>query len=187
MGGNIELRHDLSIWGGSPDCRTQVALCTSPGYVPPSLVRADPAATVVRAQASGEWHPLDKFLFSLDLAGQWASGPAVAFEQFTLGNYTVGRGYSPGALTGDDGFSLQGEVKPYAFSDNGWVWTRAAGGSIPNQLHSAGAGLRLVLDSRARLDTSVAVPLTTLPGRSSTGTPLFLMTLSTTLQPGRTR
>ena len=39
------------------------------------------------------------FSLSLRAEGQWANHPLLAFERYSVGNYTVGRGYDPGAVT----------------------------------------------------------------------------------------
>jgi hemolysin activation/secretion protein len=186
------------VLGSTPNCIVQLALCTSAGYVPPSIPRSNPASTVLRAHGSGDWHPLHDVVFSLDARGQWASGSTVAFEQMALGNFTAGRGYNPGALTGDSGIAFQAEVKlapfrwsstspitlaPYAFTDSGWLWTRLSGQSGPSELHSLGAGVRLEFKGATRLDVSMAQPLTRLPGASRLNDPLLLLSLSTSFQP----
>ena len=65
--------------------------------------------------------------------------PLLSFEEFTAGNYTVGRGYDPATLTGDSGAGVAVElrgpripmfknarflVQPYVFGDAAWVWNK---------------------------------------------------------------
>ena len=37
--------------------------------------------------------------------------PLLAFEEFTAGNYTVGRGYDPATLSGDSGVGVTAELR----------------------------------------------------------------------------
>jgi hemolysin activation/secretion protein len=196
LAGDVELRRGIDVLGSTPNCVVQLALCTSAGYVPPSIPRSNPAATVLRVHGAGDWHPLRDVVFSLDARGQWASGSTVAFEQMALGNFTAGRGYNPGALTGDSGIAFQAEAKlapfrlnstssvtlaPYAFTDSGWLWTRSSGNLGPSELHSLGVGVRFEFKGATRLDASIAEPLTRLPGASRVNDPLLLLAFSTGL------
>ena len=49
--------------------------------------------------------------FSLSPRAQYSDDPLFAFEEFSGGNYTAGRGYDPGIITGDSGFGFQSEVR----------------------------------------------------------------------------
>lgn len=126
----------------------------------------------------------------------------MAFERFTAGNYTVGRGYDPGALTGDDGVGLQTELryesfilsaergidlKPYLFIDSAWLWDRSATTPQPHNLATLGGGVRIGLGSRARLDLAGAAPMVALPGETARRDPRFLMTFAMTLYPWSAR
>lgn len=205
--GSAELRKGLSIFGGSPNCVAQLAFCSTAGFVPPGVSNGNPEASVARASAQINLHALRWLDLNLSPRVQLASGPLLGFEQFTLGNNSVGRGFSPGAIVGDDGaaFSLEARgptygvdhnrhltVQPYAFSDNGWSWRRLSATPNPQELHSLGAGARLVFEGQARLDLSLAVPVSSVPASSvlrasAKQAPLFLMTLSTGILPWRFR
>jgi len=196
---NAELRHGLSILGASPNCR--VVACTG---VLPGVANGDPQATVFRAGAEFDLRPLSWLSVALSPRAQIASAPVFAFEQFQLGNYTVGRGLDPGAILGDDGVAFSAElrgpvmrfahnraftVQPYVFSDNGWTWRRflpvfdpqGKPNANPQEIHSLGAGARVDIAGRARLDLMVAAPINTINGEPGKRSPLFLMTLSTTI------
>ena len=45
-----------------------------------------------------------------NLSGQWSPHGLPAYEEYQIGNYTVGRGYDPGAASGDRGIGLQLEA-----------------------------------------------------------------------------
>ncbi len=202
-----EIRHGLDIFGASPDCLTNASACSATGFVYPGILDGDPEATVFRASANIDLHPVQWLDLSLAPRFQIASGPVLGFEQFSLGNYTVGRGYDPGAVVGDDGAAFTFEARgpltrlsansglafqPYVFSDNGWAWRRnTPTPAQPQELHSLGGGARVIFENQARLDLSVAVPITRVPD-STTGllvrpSPLFLATFTAALIPWRYR
>jgi hemolysin activation/secretion protein len=198
MTGSLELRQGLSIFDAGPNCLSNPTACTAAGAIPPSLVDGNPTATVLRFTGYAEVHPIRNISFAFSPRAQIASGPVYAFEQYAAGNYTIGRGYDPGALTGDDGLGFAAEVRydrvkpftdfdiagqPYAFVDHSWVWDRnRVAGSQPQQLTSVGAGARVIWAGRARLDLTVAVPVRD-AGPVKSGDVRVLMSLTTRLLP----
>ena len=135
---------------------------------------------------------------ALSLVQPAQADEVLPFEQFTAGNYTIGRGYDPSILTGDSGagvaVELRGprltpfprtplQVQPYVFGDAAWTWTRGQF-SDPKHLTSAGGGIRGELSDRAALDAAIAFPLerTGMIDRHK-GDPRFLLTLTTRLLP----
>lgn len=195
-----EIRHGFGILGASVKCVTTSVTC---GGVPDG----DPQATVLRASANVDLHLWRWLDLSVAPKVQVASAPVFGFEQFSLGNYTVGRGFAPGAIVGDDGaaFSVEARgpalrlsansrvtMQPYVFSDNGWAWRRhMPGAPNPQELHSLGVGVRANFRNAAQLDVAVAVPVSNLPGPLQGQTvrpaPLFLASFSTTILPWRVR
>jgi hemolysin activation/secretion protein len=178
LGGSLELRQGVSILGASAPCPAAPApvFAACPGLLL-SRAEADPTAFVARASTYGEFRPTPKLAFSLTTRAQYAPHPLLAFEEFSTGNYTVGRGYDPGSLTGDSGLGAQAEVRfgslqprkidgwalqPFAFFDAARVWNqdkRSLYPSDPQSLYSAGGGLRARWGNRARLDAYAAAPL----------------------------
>jgi hemolysin activation/secretion protein len=119
---------------------------------------------------------MPKLTFALGARAQYAWQPLMSFEDFSAGNYTVGRGYDPGALLGDSGFGTQAEIrygsrvpvsvsKPategYAFWDHANVSHRDSPiiASRREHLDSVGGGARINWD-RFVLDAALAIPLT---------------------------
>ena len=97
------------------------------------------------------------------MLAQYAWKPLLSFEQFSAGNYTVGRGYDPGALLGDRGWGTQAEIragsrmqvstrKPalegYAFWDHAKVDNVDPFIDVSGRQHlnSVGAGARISFD-----------------------------------------
>jgi hemolysin activation/secretion protein len=181
LGGSLELRHGLGLLDASDRCPAAPApfFRNCPGLLL-SRAEGDPRAFVLRASAYGEVRPAPLVTFSFAPRGQYAAKPLLAFEEFSAGNYTVGRGYDPGALTGDSGLGFAAELRlgslvpttidgaafqPFAFFDGARVWNqdrRSPFPRDPQSLFSAGAGLRARWGDHARLDAYAAAPLTSI-------------------------
>jgi len=169
----------------------------APGTLLPGLVDADPTAFLVRFQGRAELRLGRHLVIALMPRGQYSGANLASYEAFALGNFTLGRGFDPGALTGDSGVGMATEIafpgqlisakeqivaEPYVFSDAGWVWNRFAPGGGSQALGSVGAGLRTVWRDRMRLDAVVAVPTRSV-GLRQAGDVRFLVTLTTRLVP----
>ena len=195
----LEFRRGLDLFGASKGCGAGVDDCFGPGESPPSRAEADGTATVIRTSVYGEYRPVPKLTLALGLRGQYASEPLLSFEEFSAGNYTVGRGYDPGSLLGDRGFGLQAEVRmgslvpvsrrraaaePYLFFDYSRVRNedRLFVGESRRDLSSAGAGVRASWD-RFRLDALLAVPFQRVGLLDEKPNPRLLISLTTRLWP----
>lgn len=191
VAGGLELRQGLDL-NASDRCRpNQICLL--------SRAAADPTAFVSRATALIEYRPQPGLTFSIAPRAQYAPHSLVSYEQFSVGNFTAGRGYDPGALAGDSGLGFQSEVRigsllprtidgfaiqPFGFVDLGIVWNHVSPIASPQRLWSAGAGIRAAWAQRARLDVTLAAPLNTAPLQKERDVRL-LVTLSTKLLPWR--
>jgi hemolysin activation/secretion protein len=163
LGAYAELRRGLGIFDATDGSES----------IPPSRVDGDATATVIRAGGEAELALGRDFAVSLSPRVQYALDALLSFEEFTAGNYTVGRGYDPATLSGDSGAGLSVELRgprlpmgksgtlslqPYVFGDAAWVWNRNDGQGA-DHLKSAGGGLRAELGDRFRLDGTLAFPL----------------------------
>lgn len=186
---SFELRHGLDIFGAS-DGRMS-------GGVGPSRANADGQATLLRMTASLELPLTTNLTFSLAPRAQYAFDPLLSFEQYSAGNYTVGRGYDPGTIIGDSGVGTSAELRvnrvtpfanrdivlqPFAFVDSAWVWTRKGPAGSQN-LSSVGAGLRASIADRARLDMTLAVPTKRAGLQAHRGDVRFLVSFISRLYP----
>jgi hemolysin activation/secretion protein len=161
-------------------------------------VPGDATGRLIRALGLVEYRPIPKLTFSIAPRAQYSPDPLFAFEEFSAGNYTVGRGYDPGAIVGDSGIGAQAEVRygnifpaglggvamePFAFFDTVRVWNNeeAVGGS--QHLYSVGAGVRAAYGDRLRLDVSLAIPLSRVPLLDERPDPRLLISLTTRLLP----
>lgn len=192
---SLELRKGLDILGASDPC---LGAGCGPGQLPISRLDGDPAATTVRFDGEMSYLLSETIAIAVQPRAQYAFDPLVAFEEFTVGNYTVGRGYDPGTLIGDDGLGLGVElrgprvplgeagdlrIQPYAFGDMAYVWNKNTSGSA--SLYSAGLGARAELGDRFRIDTTLAVPLKRAGLLNERGDVRLLVTLTTRLLPWR--
>lgn len=200
IGGRIELRQGLDLFGATEPCGRAFARCTLPGVVPPSRLEGNPTATLLRIEALGEYRPAPKFAVAIGARAQITGDPLLSFEQYSAGNYTIGRGYDPGTLLADRGVGFQAELRygslvptgprklawqAFAFLDAARV---SEAGRIPTltggrSLLSAGGGLRAALGDGARLEAVLALPLERagVPGRR--GDPRLLLSFATRLWP----
>ncbi|MBJ7440774.1 MAG: ShlB/FhaC/HecB family hemolysin secretion/activation protein [Sphingopyxis sp.] len=173
---SLEARQGASFLGASDDCGPGGATCFLPGAVPLTRVEGKADAFLLRANALAEWRPHKLFALSAAPRAQWASDPLLAYEEFSGGNFTVGRGFDPGTIIGDSGVGVALEarygsfvpantkafaIQPFAFFDAAWVWNKDSvfDGLDPQKLFSAGGGVRVAYGDVARLDVTVAVPL----------------------------
>lgn len=196
--GFVELRQGFDIFGASPSCGSDGTSC-GPDHVPTSHIGADATATLVRSMLYGEFRPVPKLTFAAGAQGQYSWDPLLSFEQFSIGNYTVGRGYDPGILLGDRGWGTQAEVrygsrvavsasKPafegYAFWDHAKVHTIDSLIDISGRQHvdSVGTGARISWE-RFALDAALAVPLTRIGLDNKRPPTRFLVSLTTRLWP----
>ena len=177
LSGTLEVRRGVDILGATDRCAlvTGVAGCANL-RVRPSRLDAHPHAGLLRGTGGGEVRPVPRVTIAASVQGQYSAYPTLQYEQFSAGNYTVGRGYDAGAIQGDSGVGVTGELRygslvprtahalalqPYGFVDAAWTWRRGIDftGADHDRLVSAGGGVRAAWGNRARLDLAVAVPL----------------------------
>jgi hemolysin activation/secretion protein len=194
----LELRQGISGLGATDACGPAGINCIGPGIVPPTRIEGRADATVLRWTGYGELRPMPKLTLALGLRAQYAWHSLFSFEEFSAGNYTVGRGYDPGAILGDRGFGSQAEIrygsripisakKPAMESYLFWDHARVRNLDkvvIPGSLHlnSIGAGARVAWN-RFLLDATMAYPLTRVGPLDRRPGPRILVSLTTRLWP----
>jgi hemolysin activation/secretion protein len=132
---------------------------------------ANPDAWALRG--SGELQALltPAFTGIVRVEAQYANDHLVPFEQMSLGNLSIGRGYDPASVIGDKGASAalelhyapfavhpQVQAAPYLFFDTGFVRSNVSGASS-RSLRSIGAGVMFRIANRANLEVIYAYPL----------------------------
>jgi hemolysin activation/secretion protein len=201
LAATMELRQGLDILGATQPCQG-IFGCFATGITPPSRTDANPFATVFRGSAYGEFRPRPLLTFALGARVQHSDSSLLTFEEFSIGNYTVGRGYDPGIATGDRGGGIQAEVRygsvrrpspagiaaeAFAFVDEAWVDDEPFFGAPAayEDLTSFGAGLRLVFRETYRLEAVIAAPIDKVALLGVTPDPRILITFSASLWPWR--
>ena len=111
-----------------------------------------------------------QFALLTRLDGQYSAKPLLGFEEYSVGNYTIGRGYDPSVTSGDSalGVRLQPSaflpagravIEPYAFGDAVRIWNEDSITTEDDRtLASAGLGARLYFANRFVLDAGWAHP-----------------------------
>jgi hemolysin activation/secretion protein len=202
-GGNVEFRQGISAFGGSRSCGAGFVNCLPP-FTPLSRIEADPTSFVARAQTYLEFRPKPDLTFAFETRGQYSANPLSSFEEFSAGNYTVGRGYDAGTLLGDSGIGTRAElrlfklqpksraalaVQPFAFFDAARVWNKDRFAppyvSGRENLYSAGGGVSVAWGNRAQLSLFAAVPLKAAGLQANKGDVRVLMSLTAKLIPWR--
>ena len=198
LSGLVELRQGINVFGASQFCGSDGSDCVG-NHVPPSRLNGSPTETLVRFVGYGELRPIPKLTFALGGRAQYAWNPLMSFEQFSAGNYTVGRGYAPGDLLGDSGWGTQAEIRlgsrippsassagieGYLFWDHAYVHDKhpLVVETGTKHLDSVGGGARISFD-RFDLDAGVAVPLTRIGPENHKPKTKLLISLTTRLWP----
>ena len=150
---------------------TRTGLITNAGYAP-SRFEGDAKAWVIRGQLDGKIGLGPIFELFGSARGQWTNQPLLNYDEFSIGNLTVGRGYDPGANTGDKAYSGTAELRVnlptgprvgtqvFGFYDYVHLYNLDTGSTEANRkLASYGGGVRVTLSGVARLDVTYAHPL----------------------------
>ena len=134
--------------------------------------------TVVEATVSHRQPVLTYFEFFVEASGQLSSAALPSIEEWVLGTLTVGRGFEPGAITGDSGFGvvLEARYSPpgvdlwwldnlqfYGFLDYGRAYDIGNPTDSPKgfeELASFGFGTRFQVFESVFGDVYLAIPQT---------------------------
>lgn len=197
----LELRQGLNALGASKRC-DPLSNCLPPN-TPISNFFADPSATVVRFDGAFEFRPKPTVTFVLSPRAQYSGSQLLSYEQFSLGNYTVGRGLDPGIVQGDSGVGSGFEVRigritpksdkaltiqPYGFVDAAWAWNSDGGITHdPRRVLSAGGGVRGRWGDHADFNLTFAAPLEKAGFQTKRGDVHVLFTITARLVPWSTK
>ena len=165
MVGQLEVRQGLRVLGASSESSDLV-----------SRIGARSDAVVARQTLKLQLNPARWLQLTGDVRGQESSRPLLAYEQFSLGVLSIGRGYDPASVTGDQAIAASLEARllglpaPLAglkalasqasligFYDEGSVSNHIAT-SAGRTLRSAGLGLSVPVGRRFHLDFTYAHP-----------------------------
>lgn len=183
MTGYLEVRRGTSALGASDY-----------GEIEASRFLGAPDAQVWRAGLQVGARLAGPLVGTAGLSWQHADEPLLAYEEFSAGNLSVGRGYDPSAASGDRAVAISLELtttpfpmsrggvwRPYAFLDVADL-TNLGPDAGELRLASGGLGARAQLTPAASLDIGWAVPFDSLagPGGQRPGSRI-LISLSTVL------
>ncbi len=200
LAGSVEVRQGLGVFGAADDCRPNQVACLINGTVPPSRIEQDPTPLFLRGNVAGEYRPTPLWTLAFDLQAQVSGAPLSGFEEFSAGNYSVGRGFDPGALLGDSGVGVTFELRygslrsngpkdltlqPYLFTDIARTSDEDPSAALlgNDQLWSVGGGMRFIRGNAMQGDFTLAVPVRRTDAQVQTGDVRALFTLTTRLLP----
>ncbi len=165
LSGSLELRKGMNILGA-----TRAGQFVN-GYSPTHF-NGHADAFVVRGKVAGVYGLGPVIEVATSLQGQWTNKELLNYDQFAIGNLTIGRGYDPGANSGDRSIAGSHElranlvsrpdvrVQPYGFYDWVHLWNLdRTSTERSRQLASVGGGVRITLFNSIRADVTYAHPL----------------------------
>ena len=161
LSGSVSLRKGFEAFGA-----------TSAGSPQLSRSTAEPDAWVVKAGGDLQTLLSPAITGIIKVQAQYTDKALVPYEQISLGNLSVGRGYDPAALLGDKGAAASVELHyapfsiypklaaaPYVFFDAGYVRNNGTATGGGRSLRSVGAGVLFRIANRANLELTYAYPL----------------------------
>ncbi len=164
LSGAIEARKGLDLFAATRP-RT-----TTNGYTP-SRFEGDARAWVVRGDVQGEASLSPLVSLAGTVEAQWADRPLLNIDEYSIGNFTIGRGYDPGANSGDRAIGLRGELRLhplrsarrivdlFGFYDSVWLWNLdTAAIEDGRRLGSFGAGVRVAVPRLLSFEATYARP-----------------------------
>jgi hemolysin activation/secretion protein len=172
LGATLDLAQGLHILGATDDGSPEL-----------SRVGAKTDFTKLAGGARITWPLPDAFSVSLATQGQYSFDPLVTGEQVTFGGTQIGRGYDPGAITGDSGIAgsfelrydtritdpLAVSLQPYVFYDAAATWYINHGAAFDPALRnetidSVGSGVRFGFEHGITLGLELDRTLRAVPG-----------------------
>ena len=170
VGGSLEFRKGLAILGA-----TKTGQIDRAGYAP-SRFEGSETAAVIRADINGQIGIGPVFELWARGHGQYTDRPLLNYDEFAIGNLTLGRGYDPGANSGDRmiGGSIEARAnfrlapnsrlaasgQVFGFYDIVKLRNLDTGTTEANRtLRSVGGGFRVTAFGSARLEVTYAHPL----------------------------
>jgi hemolysin activation/secretion protein len=166
--GSLEFRRGLNILDASPPSIARPGNIFGP--LTPARADGDRTSSLVRASASFEYNVVGGYWIAVMPRVQYAFTPLFSFEEYSAGNFSIGRGYDPGVIIGDSGAGSAFELRlpnmrpfrkvdlnilPFVFTDLAWTWQKASSITVnppnPDFVASVGGGLRALLNNRFQI------------------------------------
>lgn len=165
----LELRHGINIFGATEFGPLQTAQTDG---LSASRPFGDSTSFIARAGANASASLSRQFGARARVEGQWAGNPLLNYDEYSIGNLSIGRGYDPGANSGDRAIGAAFElnanvyagaksaVQFFGFYDVVQVENLDFGTIDPTRtLESIGAGARFSLGNGLQAEVTYAKPL----------------------------
>ncbi len=165
VGGFFELRQGIAAFGA-----TKTGVVTPDGFTP-SRFEGSATPTIVRGAIDTKFGLGPIFDLAGSVRGQWSNRALLNFDEFAVGNLTIGRGYDPGSNSGDRAIGASIELRAkvlrspklrvelFGFYDAARIWNIDSNSTENNRvLRSYGGGFRLTLPGSALLEVTYARP-----------------------------
>lgn len=167
--GFLEARHGLNVFGATEagpfgTAQTDGLSASRPfGDATSFILRGEAEFGVTTAIGLGA---------NARVLGQWTDNPLLNFDEFSIGNLTVGRGYDPGSNSGDRAIGIAAEItqevvstndfnlEAFAFYDVVQIENLDDGDIDPvRTLESVGGGVRFDITKGVRAEIAYVEPL----------------------------
>jgi hemolysin activation/secretion protein len=161
LDGDIELRKGAPILGASRKKDPNL-----------SRIEGDPDAFVLRGDARATVGLLEGVTGIVRVQGQYTEVPLLSYEEQSIGNLTIGRGYDPSALSGDRAVAGSSDLRwdplprdwpvtasVFGFFDIGRAWSLESSGGVNKIIKSFGGGITIQVLSRLHVETTYAHPM----------------------------
>lgn len=165
LSGNLELRKGLDILGATPSRRIV------DGFAP-TRFEGSSTATIVRGEIESILSPGAYAELFTSVTGQWSNRALLNYDEFAIGNQTIGRGYDPGSNTGDRavGYTIEprinfdlrksGRGQLFGYYDVIHLWNLDSGSTErKRRIASIGGGVRMTLVNGVRAELTYSHPL----------------------------
>ena len=163
LDGSVELRKGVDIFGSSQSNGLQFPLQSRDGTSRAFVARADLRGIVNPTPWLG--------LYARGMA-QWTDQSLLNYEEFSIGNLTLGRGYDPGSNSGDRAIGVATEIQGnlpvsdrfgtqvFGFYDHIYLDNLEPNATETGRtLRSIGGGIRVTLPQHVLLEITYAHPL----------------------------
>lgn len=163
--GGIDVRKGFGIFDATP------RIPSVTGGALPSRIEGDSRALVIRGDLDAVIGLGRVFSIATAVRAQWANDPLLNYEEFSLGNLTIGRGYDPGSNSGDRAVGVRLEPRAelplsrrfgaelFGFYDFVALTNLDSSSTeVDRRFHSYGGGLRVTLPNRLILEGMYAHP-----------------------------
>jgi hemolysin activation/secretion protein len=171
-----------AVWQGTLDVAQGLPILGATPDKSPELSRVDAATdfTKLTGTARVTRSIFNDFGLAFAAQGQYSFERLITGEQIAFGGTQIGRGYDPGAITGDRGLGGSAELdyntrapdlsilalQPYVFVEGAYSWyiDGKAAGLSNYTIASVGGGLRFVFPYNIAADVEVDRTLDAVPG-----------------------